>query len=132
MVCFVMLNPSQADALIDDPTIKLCMAFTRAWGYSALSVRNLFAWRATYPRELQLAEDPVGPAGDVELAAAKTADLVVAAWGAGGELMGRDQRAFELLAGVPLHCLKVTKHGHPQHPLYVRGDITPQLFRSGA
>ena len=60
------------------------MAFAKAWGYSTLSVRNLFAFRATEPKELLKASDPVGPNGDAELAAARTADLVVCAWGASG------------------------------------------------
>ena len=82
-VCFLMLNPSTADAERDDPTIRRCMGFARAWGYSVLEVRNLFAWRATHPRELLTATDPTGgPRGDRELRAVAKADLVVAAWGA--------------------------------------------------
>jgi hypothetical protein len=124
VVCFVMLNPSTADHEADDPTVRRCMAFTRSWGFSALSVRNLFALRATDPAELLEADDPVGPSGDAELAAAGAADLVVAAWGASVPF-GREARALEILAGVPLHCLGLTKSGAPRHPLYVRGDTRP-------
>lgn len=129
-ICFVLLNPSVADAAQDDPTLRRCMAFTRAWGFSSLSVRNLFPFRATDPADLRLAEDPTGGArGDVELVAAKTADLVVCAWGANGDFRGRGQQALKLLAGKPLHCLKLTKHGHPQHPLYMSGNAVPVLFK---
>lgn len=121
VVCFVMLNPSTADAEIDDPTIRRCVSFAQAWGYSALSVRNLFALRATDPRELLKAEDPVGPLGDVELGVAKTADRVVVAWGAKVPF-DRDRKALALLEGAPLWCLGTTKHGHPRHPLYVAGS----------
>jgi hypothetical protein len=124
IVCFVMLNPSTADALEDDPTIRRCVGFARAWGFSCLSVRNLFAFRATNPQALLWAEDPVGPQGDAELRAARTADLVVAAWGAHVPF-GRDRQALRLLVGVPLVCLGLTKHGHPRHPLYVRSDVRP-------
>jgi hypothetical protein len=129
VVCFVMLNPSTADGAIDDPTIRRCMAFVRAWGASVLSVRNLFAYRCTDPAELRTACDPIGPNGDRHLEIAKTAHLVVAAWGAGGSLRGRDKQALEILSGTDLYCLRVTKHGHPQHPLYVRADAQPMLFR---
>jgi hypothetical protein len=124
LVCFIGLNPSTADAAVDDPTVRRCLAFARAWGFSALSVRNLFALRATDPAELLAADDPVGPSGDAELAAARTADLVVAAWGAKVPF-GREARALEILAGVPLYCLGVTKSGAPRHPLYVKGDARP-------
>lgn len=124
-VCFVMLNPSTADALADDPTVRRCMGFARSWGFSVLTVRNLFALRATDPKELLTAAEPTGGArGDLELAVAKSADLVVCAWGAGVPF-GRDRLALKILAGKPLHCLGATKAGHPRHPLYVRGDAKP-------
>jgi hypothetical protein len=127
-VCFVMLNPSTADALLDDATIRRCMGFTRTWGYSTLDVRNLFALRATDPRELLLAEDPVGPVGDANLAVARGADLVIAAWGTQVPF-SRDQRALELLAGKPLYCLGLTARGYPRHPLYVKADQQPILWK---
>jgi hypothetical protein len=119
--CFVMLNPSTADAGADDPTVRRCLAFVRAWGCSALEVRNLFALRATDPGALLSAADPVGPEGDAQLALARDAAPVVAAWGAGVPF-GRDRAALVLLAGTPLYCLGTTKGGQPRHPLYVRGD----------
>ncbi|HYE77963.1 MAG TPA: DUF1643 domain-containing protein [bacterium] len=132
VACFVMLNPSTADGTEDDPTIRRCLGFVRAWGYSVLSVRNLFAYRATDPKELLTADNPTGGArGNVELLAAMSADLVVAAWGAGGNLFGRDKEVLGFLRGKPLHCLGLTKGGHPRHPLYVRGDQQPVLFREG-
>jgi hypothetical protein len=127
VLCFVMLNPSTAGGLSDDPTVRRCMAFCRAWGYSALSVRNLFALRATDPAELLRAENPVGPEGEANLRAAATAGLVVCAWGAKVPF-GRDRRALEVLAGVPLFCLGLTKDGHPRDPLYCKGDARPVPF----
>src|SRR5678809_1192361 len=85
--CFVMLNPSTADGMQDDPTIRRCMGFCRSWGYDTLSVRNLFPWRATDPKELVKAERNAdifgGHRGASELLAACTGNLLVAAWGAG-------------------------------------------------
>lgn len=125
VACFLMLNPSTADANIDDPTIRRCVTFTRAWGYSTLSVRNLFPFRATEPRELLGAQAPTGGnRGNAELLAARTADLVVVAWGAWVPF-DRDREALAMLAGTPLLCLGRTKEGKPRHPLYLRGDAQP-------
>jgi hypothetical protein len=129
-----MLNPSTADAKSDDPTIRRCMGFARQWGYDTLSVRNLFPWRATDPDELSDVDKPTvtgGYRGDIELLAAATADLVVAAWGAKVPF-GRDSEALSLLQkqfpAKRLYCLGTTKNGFPRHPLYVRGGVEPVLF----
>src|SRR6185437_4878200 len=58
-VSFIMLNPSMADAEQDDPTLRRCMGFAQGWGFSTLSVHNLFALRATDTKELLTANDPV-------------------------------------------------------------------------
>lgn len=130
-VCFIMLNPSTADALVDDPTIRRCMNFTRAWGYSTLDVRNLFALRATNPKELLTADTPTGgPRGDLELLVARTADLVVCAWGATVPF-GRDREVLALLkkTGTALYCIgRTTKQGKPRHPLYCRACLKPTPF----
>ena len=123
-----MLNPSTADARCDDPTIRRCLGFARAWGFSVLEVRNLFAWRATDPRKLLMAPDPTGGRrGDRELLIAGGADLIVAAWGAWVPF-GRDQEALKMLGGGRLMCLGRTRNGQPRHPLYVRGDAELKLF----
>lgn len=132
-VCtFVMLNPSTADGLEDDPTIRRCIAFADSWGYDTLSVRNLFPWRATEPKDLLKAHNPAGEhRGDGELLTACTGDLLVLAWGAWVPYR-RDHEAFALFAehfpGVPLFCLGTTKSGAPRHPLYVKADTQPQSF----
>lgn len=126
--CFVMLNPSTADGTQDDPTIRRCIGFAKAWGYDTLSVRNLFPWRATDPRELFKAESVTGGIrGEQELMSAATADLLVVAWGAHVPF-SRDTFALKLFGSKPIHCLGTTKHGHPRHPLYVKADTLPSLF----
>jgi hypothetical protein len=119
-----MLNPSTADGAYDDPTIRRCTGFARSWGYDTLSVRNLFPWRATDPRELFKAETVTGgERGDMELLTSATADLLVAAWGASVPF-GRDKEAMAMFARhfpeKKIYCLGLTKNGHPRHPLYVR------------
>ena len=87
---FVMLNPSTADHTLDDQTIRQCIGFTAVWGFRRLAVVNLFAWRATLPRDMLSAIDPIGPAGDEWiLAAARNADRIVCAWGEHGRHRGQ-------------------------------------------
>ena len=79
---WVMLNPSTADASIDDRTIKRCVDYSVRWGYGELLVGNLFGWRATNRKELRQVEDPVGPENDRHLRAMLAeAGSVVCAWG---------------------------------------------------
>ena len=85
--CFVMFNPSTADGLVDDPTIRRCIGFAQRWGYGGLDVVNLFAWRCPFPAFVRLADEPVGPCNDLQLREAvthKDTRLVVVAWGCGG------------------------------------------------
>ena len=123
-VLFVMLNPSVADGSRDDPTIRRCVGFAKAWGFGALSVANLFAMRSTDPSVLLSAPDPVGPDNDaVIFELARRASLVVAAWGAhkAGACRVADVRR---LLPKPV-CLGLTSSGHPRHPLYAPGSAPP-------
>lgn len=121
---FVMLNPSTADAQIDDPTIRRCISFAIREGCGALAVVNLFAFRATKPADLLMVADPIG--GDLaELALeAVTAqsELVICAWGAAPIAKARaDQFAYKN-QHRELYCLGKTKSGAPRHPLYVHNS----------
>lgn len=127
---FLMLNPSTADATADDPTIRCCLGYTRAWGCGSLTVVNLYAWRATDPAELTTTADPIGPENDdfiteAAATAAHTRAPLVAAWGA----RARPERIAAVLAlpGMSrLTALACTKGGQPRHPLYLPADLTPQ------
>lgn len=128
---WIMLNPSTADALEDDPTIRRCIAFTKAWGLDGLIVVNLFALRATDPRELRAAADPAGPANDQFIAdAVHPWSVVVAAWGANALAEKRTDEVMAIVAAKAggASCLGVTKAGYPRHPLYVRGDAELAYF----
>lgn len=130
IILWVMLNPSTADATVDDPTIRRCIQFTKDWGHSILVVVNLFAWRATDPKELKKAFDPVGPLNDKTIKVwMDCADRIVVGWGANGSLYHRDEAFREMAQSrmCQLWCLGKTKAGHPRHPLYVRS--TQELER---
>lgn len=131
LVNWIMLNPSTADATQDDPTIRRCVGFARAWGYGGIVVTNLFALRATDPKEIRRAEDPIGAGNDLELiATGKASAIVVAAWGNHGAYLGRAHQVCQLLEpdGVALHALATTQTGQPAHPLYQRGDLKPTPY----
>lgn len=129
---FVMLNPSDADAEIDDPTIRRCMGYSRAWGFGGIVVGNLYAFRTPYPATLWKAADPYGPLNDEALTrigddARGVAVPVICAWGAGG---GKNNRPIHLMqqTGAVLKCLGRTKSGQPKHPLYLRSDQALEPF----
>jgi hypothetical protein len=128
-VLWVMLNPSTADHEINDPTIRRCIGFSKAWGYDGLMVGNLYAYRATKPADLWDAGDNVdirGSENDQHLCRmAARAALIVAAWGSGADHR-RAVRTLHMLAGFGVvHQLRATKGGMPCHPLYLPGDLTP-------
>lgn len=124
-VCWVMLNPSTADASVDDPTIRRCMGFTDSWGYRSLVVVNLFALRATDPRELVVADDPWGPDNGLYLDYwVGASSLVVAAWGGSYPKQRRStaEAALGDLRDAGAKCLGKTRAGDPCHPLYLKAD----------
>ncbi len=125
---FIMLNPSTADASQDDPTIRKCTNYARAWGFARLEVVNLYAFRATRPADLHAALDSaVGPDNDDHIrAATRSADLVVAAWGAWKFAEPRAREVRRIIEPIArLHCLARSMSGAPRHPLYLRSDLKP-------
>lgn len=121
-VLFVGFNPSTADAICDDPTIRRCIGFAKRWNFGQLVVGNLFAFRTPWPHALRCARNPIGRENDRWLRRlACEADLVIAAWGGAGSYRARDRQVHGLLG--PMKCLGLTRTGQPRHPLYVRGDV---------
>ena len=64
---FVMLNPSTATEMQNDPTVERCERRARALGFGAFRVVNIFAFRATDPRVMRMQSDPIGPANDAHI-----------------------------------------------------------------
>lgn len=134
---FVMLNPSTADAMTDDPTIRKCVGFCKRWGYGMLMVVNLFAFRSTKPAGLLGVDDPCGPENDAFIRAeADAANRIVLAWGSHPEvsdLMSR--RRFEVRRLIEQHWPKTivlgrAKDGNPRHPLMLAYETVPENVRA--
>lgn len=122
VVNFLMLNPSTADAIDDDPTITRCMGFARRWYGGGIVVTNLYAFKATKPKDLWRAAEPIGPDNDATiLAEAKRAGLVICAWGNHGAKNGRGDQVLKVLreAGVEPWALDITLARQPGHPLFI-------------
>lgn len=120
---YVMLNPSTADASIDDPTIRSCTRLVRALGYGSFEVVNLYGWRATDPTELIGAPDPVGKDNDhIAAAAIGRCDVTICAWGAHPMADRRKRAMLSLISShrPAAYCLGKTKAGNPKHPLYIK------------
>jgi len=128
-VTFIGLNPSTADITKDDPTIRKCMAFAKAWQFKKLFMVNLFSWRATNPNELMEAKNPIGSLNDKYLdEAVSRSTLVVACWGEYGTFMGRSD---DVRGRYPrrLSCLSTNQSGEPTHPLYLPATLEPVKWR---
>ncbi len=143
-VLFCMLNPSTADADVDDPTIRKCVGFAQRWGCGTLLVWNLYALRATDPAELDTADDPIGRGNEDVLwriLQEQRPARIIAAWGSKpnrGAYVSRERciAAWGPLSATTLdalslphtQALRLTKHGHPWHPLYVPYAVSPVAY----
>ncbi|PGB02044.1 DUF1643 domain-containing protein [Bacillus toyonensis] len=134
-VAFVMLNPSTADEESNDMTTDRCEGFAKRWGYGAIEIVNLFAFRAKDPKELRVltVEETIGPENHIHLERAiQQAERVVVAWGEHGVLHNCCKDPYFLML---LHdykektfCFGHTSNYQPLHPLHL-AYITPlQLF----
>ena len=129
-VSFIMLNPSRADAQINDPTITRCINFAKSWGYGRLEVVNLFAYRTSKPSLLKQAAEPIGQDNDrFILESVNRSNRVILAWGNHGAWRQQDLYTLGLLKNHNHLCsLGITKRGCPRHPLYLRSTIKPQRY----
>jgi hypothetical protein len=131
---FIMLNPSTADASKDDPTIRRCMSFAKREGCSELIVENIFAFRATNPKELIGRKDIAGEKNGYywhksfnEVIESK--GIIICGWG--NNSLVTEENPPDRYAGVDLYCLGLNKNGTPKHPLYVKADAPLLLFQEG-
>ena len=137
---YIMLNPSTADGSEDDPTIRKCIGFAERLGFGGIDVFNLYAFRATKPRDLKNHGYQVGPDAD-RIMTARLAEMglqdrgfVICAWGANARGLSRPGALMShlSLAGVRLRALRLLDDGTPEHPLMLPYSCTPIPLRRGA
>jgi hypothetical protein len=132
LVGFNLCNPSKADAEKLDPTLRRVLGFSQAWGFGGFWIGNIFGLKSTDPSALYQVEDPVGPENDRHLdEIAARCSLLVAGWGVHGKLKHRGDTVRRRLAnaGRALYVLRLSKDGHPAHPLYLPGSLEPKPWR---
>ncbi len=129
-VSFIMLNPSRADAKINDPTITRCIKFAQDCGYGRLEVVNLFAYRTPHPSLLKQAAEPIGKDNEqYVLETVEWSECVILAWGNNGTWQQQDLYVLQLLKNYThLYCFGITKKGCPRHPLYLPSNTKPQRY----
>lgn len=133
MVAFIGLNPSTADEFKNDPTIRRCIRFSKDWGYSGMIMLNLFAYRATDPKEMKAQVEPFGDENAVAIMeVCRSVDAVICAWGVHGAYRNRGEHVRSVLAHFmpeKLFHLGLTQNGYPKHPLFLKNDLTPQPWK---
>lgn len=129
-VQFIGLNPSTADETQDDPTVRRCVGFAKRWGYGAMCMTNLFAFRATDPEDMKREARPIDVDCENDVALVRVgaaASLVVACWGTHGSWLNRGRHVSVLFHGR-LQCFGRNADGSPKHPLYLRDDARLEPF----
>ncbi len=129
-VMWIGLNPSTADEQELDNTLRRVRSFSHDWGFNTFIMTNAFAFRATKPKDMHKAVDPIGPDNDrVLIETARRCEFAVCCWGAKGNFprMLRHRAATVRMlvrsnTNRPLYCLGLNDDGSPKHPLYVPGD----------
>lgn len=123
-ILFIMLNPSTADANIDDPTIRRVISFAKSWGYGGVYVGNLFAFRSTDPKGLKQIADPVGENNIQHIQSlVGLVDKVIYAWGNNQ----KEPKWLSDLVATP-YCIDISKKKVPKHPLYLKSELQPKIY----
>lgn len=128
---FICLNPSTADETKNDPTVRRCINYSRDWGYGGFVMMNLFAFRATDPKIMKACPKPIGPDNTywIEKMAEK-AGIIVAAWGVHGAFQARHTAMLTLpILKDKIHYLELTNSKQPKHPLYLKKNLKPKLYK---
>lgn len=126
IAAFIGLNPSTADEIQDDPTIRRCRGFAESWGCGGMRMLNLFAFRATLPKDMLASTDPIGPDNYLGGMLKGVTGPQVACWGTHGLHGNRGELIRKSIPG--LQCFGRNRDGSPKHPLYLRSTTRLEPF----
>lgn len=128
---FILLNPSTADEVNNDPTVSRCIERANSYGYGGVIITNIFALRSTQPSMLYKTKDPIGPENDINIIIAANESIeIVCGWGNHGTHLNRGDEVREMMGKFyALSCLKLTSKGQPSHPLYLPYSLLPKAWR---
>lgn len=124
---FIGMNPSTADATVNDPTCGREWTFARREGFDAMVKANVGDYRATHPKML-LEPGVVASSHDnlpaIRRAAADAGKVIVCHGKLNRALAPAGAALVEALRsdGVDLWCFGTNADGSPKHPLYLRAD----------
>ena len=128
-VQFIGLNPSKANESDQDPTVTRCINFAKSWGFGGMYMTNLFAYVSTDPKKLITSGEDLYINNRILLEVSLECEIVVFCWGCFKEAKKRAKDIIELFSEP--YCMRITKTGNPEHPLYLPGNLKPILFKNG-
>lgn len=157
-VCFVLLNPSTADEISNDPTIERQYRRVLQWssartllkfmfgdyasdlkelppGFGSIEIVNAFALRSTDPANLYIAKDAIGPDNNAAILNATTyargsGGIIVCGWGTHAAFGDRhdELKQFFNRHNLPVTALALNADGTPKHPLYLSYKKKPRSW----
>jgi len=125
-IMFIGLNPSTANATMDDPTIRRVKRFAKDWGYGGVYMCNLFAYVSPNPKDLMLCGDAIGDNDKWLNEVSKRCKDILFAWGSFSEAYNRSRNFITMFPNAL--CLGKNGNGTPKHPLYISAFKQPELF----
>lgn len=130
MAIWICLNPSTANEVDNDPTVSRCIAFSKRWRYGGYVMLNAFAWRETDRFLMLKVPTPTGDRNNEAIRwFAGCGGIIIAAWGNEGRHQRRSEWLRTELREYLVHHMGLTKLGEPRHPLYLRSDTQPSLWK---
>lgn len=134
-ITYLMLNPSTADEMVNDPTIARCQRRAFEYGYGQMIISNLFPYRMTLSSQLDTVENLLGDSDVADrsiIEAVEQSSITVCGWGSHHLSAARAKHVFKLLneraLSSKLHALQINQDGSPKHPLYVAYAKHPERF----
>lgn len=131
LVMFIGLNPSTANEVDNDPTIKSVCRIANNNGYGGIYMMNCFPIISANPNILDIYKKPVWDENEYNKYGTNNLKIteigykckdIVFAWG-NFKIVKETYREIEFSKMFPnAVCLHINKNGSPKHPLYCKSD----------